>query len=81
MIEQPIKLNNLQDVQRFVALTDHVHLNVLLRSGNSIISAKSLLGVLSTELGAPSTVMIDCTDIEAASYIDSIKEFHYETIV
>lgn len=80
MVEQQILLTNLQDVQRFIALTDPVHLNVLLQSGNAIISAKSFLGVLSTPMGEPSKVLIECTQEEAASYIDSIKEFHYNNL-
>ena len=62
-------------VQRFVSITDATPLNVLFKQGDTIISASSLIGVLSLPLCTPSTVMVDCPQADACAYFDKINEF------
>lgn len=60
MLEKYIKLNSIDDVKQFVAITSTKDYKITLESEKFIVDAKSIIGVLSLDLTKPLKMKADC---------------------
>lgn len=72
MLTVQVLLNNIENVNRFVAKMSEKDFDVDLTSGKYLVNAKSMMGVLSLDLTKPVIVNAE-TDDEA--FLDEIKDY------
>ena len=75
MITAQVILNNIESVNRFVAIMSEKPYDVDLGSGKYLVNAKSMMGVLSLDLTKPVTVNAETFD---QAFLDEIKEYIVE---
>lgn len=73
MEEFMIKLNSIDEVKEFVALTNKCAFDVDLMSGRYAIDAKSIMGIFSLDLSKDLELKIHSDD--CADFLDDIKDF------
>ena len=76
-----IVLKTIDDVKRFVTLTNKYHYPIDLSNGKYKIDAKSIMGVFSLGTSEPVTLEIDSTAAqsrEADEFVKSVQEFVVE---
>jgi len=66
MLEKILRLNNINDVKKFVALTSTKDYKITLESDDFIVDAKSIMGVLSLDLTKP---------LKLKAYSDTTADF------
>lgn len=67
-----INLNELSKVKEFVAVTQNLVEPVILRSGEYVVDAKSILGILSLDLSKPVELEIKFSENDSVSHIQSV---------
>ena len=72
MITETLLLNNIENVNRFVAKMAEKDFEVDLSLGKYLVNAKSIMGVLSLDLTQPVTVKADTDD---ETFLEEIKEY------
>lgn len=72
MITVQVLLNNIENVNKFVAKMSEKDYDVDLTSGKYLVNAKSMMGVLSLDLTRPVTVNAETDD---QSFLDEIKDY------
>lgn len=72
MLTLQVLLNNIENVNRFVAKVSEKDYDVDLVSGKYLVNAKSIMGVLSLDLTKPVTVNAETDD---ESLLNELKEY------
>lgn len=67
-----INLNDLSKVKEFVAVTQNLVEPVILRSGEYVVDAKSILGILSLDLSKSVELEIKFSENDSVSHIQSV---------
>ncbi len=70
MISAEVLLNNIENVNRFVAKMSEKDYDIDLGSGKYLVNAKSMMGVLSLDLTKPVTVIAETGDLNFLCEID-----------
>ena len=73
MEEFTIKLDSIDEVKEFVALTNKCAFDIDLMSGRYAIDAKSIMGIFSLDLSKDLELKIHSDD--CADFLDDIKDF------
>lgn len=72
MYKETIALSGVEDVKKFVAITNNYKCNINLVSGQYKIDAKSIMSIFSLDLSKPVEIQVeDCPD----QLKEDIKEF------
>ncbi len=74
MKERRIRLNSVDDARTFVKRAMQCDFDIDVVCGRTMIDAKSILGLLSLDLGRVLTVQLHGSDEGFESYLDSISE-------
>lgn len=75
MKEYTVKLNSIEQVKEFVALTNKCAFDVDLMSGRYAIDAKSIMGIFSLDLAKPLKMIVHADDEQAADFADDAAKF------
>ncbi len=75
MKEYTVKLNSIEQVKEFVALTNKCAFDVDLMSGRYAIDAKSIMGIFSLDLAKPLKMIVHADDEQAADFADEAAKF------
>lgn len=75
MKEYTVKLNSIEQVKEFVALTNKCAFDVDLMSGRYAIDAKSIMGIFSLDLAKPLKMIVHADDEQAADFADEAATF------
>lgn len=75
MKEYIVKLNSIEQVKEFVALTNKCAFDVDLMSGRYAIDAKSIMGIFSLDLAKPLKMIVHADDEQAADFADEAAKF------
>lgn len=75
MKEYTVKLNSIEQVKEFVALTNKCAFDVDLMSGRYAIDAKSIMGIFSLDLAKPLKMIVHANDEQAADFADEAAKF------
>ncbi len=75
MEEYVIKLNSIDEVKAFVALTNNCAFDIDLMSGRYAIDAKSIMGIFSLDLSKPLKMIVHASGEEAADFIEEAAKF------
>jgi len=75
MKEYTVKLNSIDEVKEFVALTNKCAFDVDLMSGRYAIDAKSIMGIFSLDLAKPLKMIVHADDEQAADFADEAAKF------
>lgn len=75
MFEKKIKLDDLQKVNAFVAITGEKDYDIDLISGKYLVNAKSIMGIFSLDLTKPLTVR---TEIFDEDFFDKLEIYKAE---
>lgn len=70
-----INLNSIEDVKKFVGLTNASKFDIDIISGRYVVDAKSIMGIFSLDITKPLELTVHADGDEAADFIDDIKEF------
>lgn len=75
MKEYMVKLNSINEVKEFVALTNRCAFDVDLMSGKYVIDAKSIMGIFSLDLAKPLKMTVHADGEQAADFLDEAAKF------
>lgn len=76
MYRQTIVLNTLEQAKQFVHVCTAQEFNIELIAGDKVVHAKSIIGVLSMELGQPLVVSVEKEDLAAVeAFAEKLKPF------
>lgn len=75
MQQVDVRFNSVEQIQQFVNVIEHYDANFNLGSGQRIVNAKSILGVLSLDFSGSLRLRYDTED---SSLKDEIKPFIYQ---
>lgn len=75
MEEFMIKLNSIDEVKEFVALTNKCAFDVDLMSGRYAIDAKSIMGIFSLDLSKPLKMIVHAEGDAAADFVEEAAKF------
>lgn len=67
-----INLNELSKVKEFVIATQNLVEPVILRSGEYVVDAKSILGILSLDLSKPVELEVKFSEKDSVNHIQSV---------
>lgn len=70
-----IKLNSIDDVKEFCALTNSCKFDVDLLSGRYAVDAKSIMGIFSLDLTKEVELVVHAGDDESEDFFDGVKKF------
>ena len=70
-----IKLNSIDDVKEFCALTNSCKFDVDVLSGRYAVDAKSIMGIFSLDLTKEVELVVHANDDESEDFFDGIKKF------
>ncbi len=70
-----IKLNSIDDVKEFCALTNSCKFEVDVLSGRYAVDAKSIMGIFSLDLTKEVELVVHASDDESEDFFDGIKKF------
>lgn len=70
-----IKLNSIDDVKEFCALTNSCKFDVDVLSGRYAVDAKSIMGIFSLDLTKEVELVVHADDDESEDFFDGIKKF------
>lgn len=70
-----IKLNSIDDVKEFCALTNSCRFDVDVLSGRYAVDAKSIMGIFSLDLTKEVELVVHASDEESEDFFDEIKKF------
>ena len=75
MEEFMIKLDSVDEVKEFVALTNKCAFDVDLMSGRYAIDAKSIMGIFSLDLSKPLKMIVHADSEAAADFVEEAAKF------
>ena len=75
MEEYVIKLNSIDEVKEFVALTNKCAFDIDLMSGRYAIDAKSIMGIFSLDLAKPLKMIVHADSSAAADFVEEAAKF------
>ena len=75
MEEFMIKLDSIDEVKEFVALTNKCAFDVDLMSGRYAIDAKSIMGIFSLDLSKPLKMIVHADSEAAADFVEEAAKF------
>lgn len=75
MKEYTVKLNSINEVKEFVALTNRCAFDIDLMSGKYVIDAKSIMGIFSLDLAKPLKMTVHADGEQAADFLDEAAKF------
>lgn len=75
MEEYVIKLDSIDEVKEFVALTNKCAFDVDLMSGRYAIDAKSIMGIFSLDLSKPLKMIVHASSEAAADFVEEAAKF------
>lgn len=75
MKEYTVKLNSINEVKEFVALTNRCAFDVDLMSGKYVIDSKSIMGIFSLDLSKPLKMIVHADGEQAADFLDEAARF------
>lgn len=75
MEEYVIKLNSIDEVKEFVALTNKCTFDIDLMSGRYAIDAKSIMGIFSLDLAKPLKMIVHADSSAAADFVEEAAKF------
>lgn len=75
MEEFMIKLNSIDEVKEFVALTNKCAFDVDLMSGRYAIDAKSIMGIFSLDLSKALKMIVHADSDAAADFVEEAAKF------
>ncbi len=75
MKEYKVKLDSIDDVKEFVALTNKCPFEVDLISGRYAVDAKSIMGIFSLDLSKALKLAVHADDNEADEFMEEAKRF------
>ena len=75
MMESTVKLNSIDDVKEFCALTNACKFDIDLLSGRYAVDAKSIMGIFSLDLTKSLKVVIHADAETAEDFLDEAKKF------
>ncbi len=75
MKECMVKLNSIDDVKEFCALTNGARFDVDLLSGRYAVDAKSIMGIFSLDLTKSLKLVIHADGEECEDFMDEVKKF------
>lgn len=75
MKEYTVKLNSIDEVKEFVALTNKCAFDIDLMSGRYAIDAKSIMGIFSLDLAKPLKMIVHADEEQAADFADEAARF------
>lgn len=70
-----IKLNSIDDVKEFCALTNSCKFDVDVLSGRYAVDAKSIMGIFSLDLTKEVELVVHANDDESEDLFDGINKF------
>ncbi len=70
-----IKLNSIDDVKEFCAMTNNCKFDVDVLSGRYAVDAKSIMGIFSLDLTKEVEMVVHANDDESEDFFDEIKKF------
>lgn len=70
-----IKLNSIDDVKEFCALTNSCKFDVDLLSGRYAVDAKSIMGIFGLDLTKEVELVVHADDDESEDFFDGVKKF------
>ncbi len=70
-----IKLNSIDDVKEFCAMTNNCKFDVDVLSGRYAVDAKSIMGIFSLDLTKEVEMVVHADDDESEDFFDGIKKF------
>lgn len=70
-----IKLNSIDDVKEFCAMTNNCKFDVDVLSGRYAVDAKSIMGIFSLDLTKEVEMVVHANDDESEDFFDGIKKF------
>lgn len=75
MITQAIRLSTIEQVQAFTAAMGEFSFEVDLSSGRYIVNGKSIMGILSLDLGHPITVTAEVPEDQRERFSQVLRSF------
>lgn len=75
MKEYTVKLNSIDEVKEFVALTNKCAFDIDLMSGRYAIDAKSIMGIFSLDLAKPLKMIVHADGERTADFVDEAAKF------
>ena len=75
MEEFMIKLNTIDEVKEFVALSNKCAFDVDLMSGRYAIDAKSIMGIFSLDLSKPLKMIVHAEGETSADFVEEAAKF------
>ncbi|MBQ3064680.1 MAG: HPr family phosphocarrier protein [Clostridia bacterium] len=77
MISFDIRLNNIDDIRRFVGITSASPVDIDLAAGRYLVDAKSIMGIFSLDLSKPVNVQIHVyhNEGEAQKLAEALEPF------
>lgn len=78
MKELKVKLESIETVKEFVALTNKCAYDIDLVSGRYAVDAKSIMGIFSLDLSRALTLVIHADEENSAKFIEEAEKFIVE---
>lgn len=75
MTKRKVKLNDIEDVKKFVGATSKCAADTTVKSGRYVVDAKSIMGMFSLNLAEPITLEIDADEADCQTMLAEIAEF------
>lgn len=75
MITQAVRLSTIERVQSFTAAMGEFGFEVDLSSGRYIVNGKSIMGILSLDLGHPITVTAEVPEDQRERFLQVLQSF------
>ncbi len=75
MKDLKVKLESIEDVKEFVALTNEFAYDIDLVSGRYAVDAKSIMGIFSLDLTKELDLVVHASDEEAAEFLEEAEKF------
>lgn len=70
-----IQFKSIQDVKKYISLTDNIDENIDILDGHYIIDGKSIMGIFSLDLSKPLYIEINTTEDRFKNICEILKEF------
>lgn len=75
MIKLKIKFKDIESTKEFVKITEKQPFDVDISSGRQVVDAKSILGVLSIDLGRDHLLLVNAEHDNCKAYLEEIKNY------
>ena len=78
MKEHKVKLESIESVKEFVALTNKCAFDIDLVSGRYAVDAKSIMGIFSLDLSRALTLVVHADEGKSADFLEEAEKFIVE---